>query len=115
MMNVVFTGPAFDNGGHAVVRADLVAACEATGKFAVQSSVRMDTDLLVASRTDTVKARSAKERGVEVLSYPQFIRSFLSDVDLKRGSKPDKLNDLLDHDLLVPAFGNVMLEGLDVL
>ena len=115
MLNVVFTGPAFDNGGHAVVRADLIAACKATGKFAVQSSVRTDTDLLVASRTDTVNAKSAKERGIEVLSYPQFIRSFLSDVDLKRGAKPDKFTDLVDHDLLVPAFGNVMLEGFDLL
>src|SRR5271157_5732304 len=99
MMNLVFTGPAFDNGGHGVVRADLIAACKATGKFNVQSFVRADTDLLVASRTDTVKAKNAKERGLEVLSYPQFIRSFLSTVELKRGAKPDKYTDLVDLDL----------------
>lgn len=115
MLNVVFTGPAFDNGGHSVVRADLIQACKATGKFVVQSSVRVDTDLLVASRTDTVKAKSAAEKGLQVLSYPQFIRSFLSTVDLKLGAKPNRFTDLVDHDLLVPAFGNVTVEELDIL
>ncbi len=115
MKNVVFTGPAFDNAGHAVVRADLIAACKATGKLAVQSSVRPDTNPIVASRTDTVKAKAAAARGLTVLTYPQFIRSFLSNVDLKLGAKPNRFTDLVDHDLLVPAFGNVTLDELDIL
>jgi hypothetical protein len=114
MIKVAFTGPAFDNAGHSVVRADLIAACQMTGKFAVQSSVRPDTNLLVASRTDTVKAKAAAEKGIGVLTYPQFIRSFLSNVEIKKGAKPNRYTDLVDHDLLVPAFGDVSLAQLDI-
>jgi hypothetical protein len=115
MLNVVFTGPAFDNAGHAVVRADLIEACKATGKFAVQSAVKPNTDLLVASRTDTVKAKAAAAKGLEVITYPQFIRSFLSNVELKTGAKPNRYTDQVDHDLLVPAFGNLTLDMFEVL
>jgi hypothetical protein len=62
VMKVVFTGPAFDNSGHSVVRSDLIAACESTGKFTVQSAVKADTDLLVASRTDTGRSGARPAR-----------------------------------------------------
>ena len=113
-MKVVFTGPAFDNSGCSVVRSDLIAACQSTGKFTVQGAVKGDTDLLVASRTDTVKAKGAVARGLTVLTYPQFIRSFLSDTVIKTGSKPNKFTDLVDHDLLVPDFTGA-LEAVDYL
>lgn len=103
-MKVVFTGPAFDNTGHSIVREDLIAACAGTGKFQVQASVRKDTELVVASRTDTVKAKAASARGLTVLTYPQFINRFLAGVELNRGSRPNKFTDVVDQDLLVPDF-----------
>ena len=114
-MKVVFTGPAFDNSGHSVVRADLIAACVSTGKFTVQSSVKADTDMVVASRTDTRKAKGAAARGLLVLSYPTFIRSFLSDLVLKSGAQPSKYTDKIDLDLLVPDFGPYSTEEVDIL
>lgn len=57
-LNVVFTGPALDNTGNSIIRSNLIAACKKVG-IAVQSSVRVDTAMVVASRVDTVKAKSA--------------------------------------------------------
>ena len=91
-MNVVFTGPAFDGAGQAIIRANLIAACQKTGLF-VQPAVKATTDLLVASRKDTVKAETAAERGVKVLTYPEFISTFLTEVEIMAGGKPDKWCD----------------------
>jgi hypothetical protein len=104
-MNVVFTGPAIDGYRHSVVRADLISACAHKGNLHVQSSVRGDTDVLVASRTDTVKAKAAHARGIAVFTYPEFISRFMGSVELKRGSKPNHYVDAVDLDLLVPDFG----------
>lgn len=70
MLKVVFTGPAVDRNGKSVVRADLVEACIKLG-IIVQTRVGADTNLLVASRTDTVKARAAVS--IPTVDYPTFI------------------------------------------
>jgi len=82
-VNVVFTGPAFDASGNTVVRSDLIAACSVRGNLSVQKAVRPDTDVLVASRYDTTKARAARQRGIAVLGYDEFIENFLKGVPLK--------------------------------
>ena len=111
MLNIVFTGPAYDSTGKSILRADLGAACLVKGNLKLQSSVRGDTNILVASRTDTVKAQKAKDRGVAVFSYPEFIGKFLRGVDLVTGAKPDKYTDKVDLDLLVPYFGGAQELG----
>jgi len=111
VMNIVFTGPASDVAGFSVVRSDLIAACAASG-HAVQRAVKPDTDLLVASRTDTVKAKAALLRGVEVMTYPTFLAKVLGSVAIPRGSRPDKYTDVVDKSLLVPDF-TVGFEVLD--
>lgn len=85
MENIVFTGPAFDLNGQAILRANLVAACQMTGRFNVQSAVTSATDLLIASRTGTAKAKKAAQRGVEVMTYPEFISRALAGIPLKTG------------------------------
>jgi hypothetical protein len=115
-MNVVFTGPAFDSNGHSIVRSELAYACLCKGNLSVQSSVRGDTDVLVASRTDTVKAKNASLRGIAVFTYPEFIAKFLQDVPIKLGGKPNHYTDKVDTDLLVPDFTKgKSLEQLDLL
>jgi hypothetical protein len=111
VMNIVFTGPAFDGAGFSIVRGDLIAAC-ATSGHAVQRAVKPDTDLLVASRTDTVKAKAALLRGVEVMTYPTFLAKVLGSVAIARGARPDKYTDVVDKSLLVPDF-TVGFEALD--
>lgn len=71
-MNVVFTGTAYNGTAQRVMREDLARAAEAAG-YVVQRSVQNSTHLLVASRADTVKANKAKEKGLLVVTYPQFI------------------------------------------
>lgn len=83
---VVFTGPAEDAKGRLILRADLIASAVARG-WTVQKSVQRTTELLVASRTDTVKARKAKQQGVIVVSYPDFL-AHLGQV-VPTGAKPD--------------------------
>lgn len=78
MLNVVFTGPAFDKNGNSVLRADLAYACTLKGGIAVQNAVKPDTNVLIASRKDTVKAKAADQRGVAVFTYPEFISRFLA-------------------------------------
>lgn len=92
MQNIVFTGPAIDLNGQAILRASLVAACQFTGRFNVQSAVTATTDFLIASRADTTKAKKALERGVTVLTYPEFISRQLAGIPLKTGygSQPYK-------------------------
>jgi hypothetical protein len=93
----------------------LISACAEKGKLHVQSSVRGDTDVLVASLTDTVKAKAAHARGVAVLTYPEFISRFMRNVELKRGSKPNHYVDAVDLDLLVPDFVGEQKELLALL
>lgn len=102
-MKVVFTGPAVDSSGKAILRANLAAACQEVG-MEVQRSVRKNTEVLVASRTDTVKARKAKERGLPVMTYPQFIATYLRGVEIKEGGVLNPYTDKVDSDLLVPDF-----------
>jgi len=102
MLNVVFTGPAFDGNGQSIIRADLIAACQKTGLF-VQPAVKATTDVLVASRKDTVKAKSAATRGLKVLTYPEFISKFLAKVEITSGGKPDKWCDAVEE-IQVPDF-----------
>ena len=80
VLNVVFTGPASNKAGKALVRANLIAACHTTGRLAVQEDVKADTDLVVASRADTVKARAAAARGLKVVSYQAFLAEHLVNV-----------------------------------
>ena len=113
---VVFTGPAVDSQGRSITRANLVKACEGTGTIIVQSSVRGDTDLLVASRTDTVKAKKAAASGLPVLTYPEFLATRLRGVEIDSGGPVDPYTDKLDPDLLVPVFlDDQQLELLDIL
>jgi NAD-dependent DNA ligase len=73
LLNIVFTGPAHNAKGKLVLRADLIVAARKAG-FVVQSAVGASTELLVASRTDTRKARAAKARGIKMTTYPEFLR-----------------------------------------
>lgn len=114
MLNVVFTGPAFDSAGQSILRANLIAACEPT--MHVQHSMSKDTNLLVASRTDTVKAKMAVQRGIKVMSYPEFLARYLVGVEIPTEGVPNKFTDKIDTDLLVPVFlSNEQLEKIDVL
>ena len=110
-MNVVFTGPAFDNSGHSIVRDNLIAACMKKGNFNVQPCVKATTDMVVASRLDTAKAKGAAQRGLAVLGYPEFINKFLRGVDVASGGKPNHYTDKIEKDLLVPDFTST--DGLD--
>ena len=103
MKNIVFTGPAFDGNGSSILRDHLVNACMKMG-FLVQSAVKADTDAVIASRTDTVKAARAAARGLTVLTYPQFIARHLTDVEIAKGGKPNKYTDKVVLDMLVPDF-----------
>ncbi len=104
MLNVVFTGPAFDNAGQSVVRESLIAACQKKGTINVLPRVTSGTSLLVASRKDTSKARNAADRGIPVMTYPEFITRYLGDVTIEKGAKPNKYSDFVEKDMLVPDF-----------
>lgn len=93
MLNVVFTGPATDVLGRAIIRANLVAACHMTGRLSVQDAVKASTHVLVASRADTVKAKSAAARGVKVLTYPEFLREHLAGVAIPSEGKWNGFTD----------------------
>ena len=75
-MNIVFTGPGTGLDGAPVTRAALKTAAEAKG-HTVRASLTLDTEMLVASRTDTVKACKAAQRGVLVVDYPTFVAECL--------------------------------------
>ena len=104
MLNIVFTGPAVDNSGNSVVRANLIAACAKKGNINVQPAVRQGVNMLVASRTDTMKAKAAAARGLAVFTYPEFIAKFLAGVEIATGGIPNKFTDAVDHNLLAPDF-----------
>lgn len=70
---VVFTGPAKLKSGTVIVREALKRATEAAG-MRMGTAIKGDTAYLVASRTDTVKARNAEKSGLMVLTYDQFVK-----------------------------------------
>jgi hypothetical protein len=73
-MHVVLTGPATTRDGKAVLRGDLAALARTQG-HTIQTVVNARTEILVASRADTVKARAARNTGIKVVDYPTFIAS----------------------------------------
>ena len=102
-MNIVLTGPAYDNAGHAILRENLIHACKVKN-LRVQGSVGPSTNLLIASRTDTAKAKKAQAHGLAVLTYPQFIGQYLHGVTIPTDGVPNKYADIVNPDLLVPDF-----------
>lgn len=102
---VVFTGPAKFNGV-SVVRADLTAAAVLAG-YTIRDRIDSTVQLLVASRTDTVKAKKAEAMGIAVIDY-QLFGVWLQQAGcpiLKSGSRPDYyVDDTFDLDEHVPDF-----------
>jgi hypothetical protein len=111
MLGVVFTGPAVDNAGRSITRAALTHACMKVGAFEVQPSIRATTKILVASRKDTVKARHAAERGLPVMTYPEFINHYLKEVPIESAGQFNPWTDKVDRDLLVPDFTEGLSKG----
>ena len=107
MLKVVFTGAAVDSYGRTVARDNLISACTEKGGIFVQTKVDANTNMLVASRVDTIKAKAAKAKGIPVVTYPQFISGFLRGAPLKTGGQlnpyTDKANNMVP-DMLVPVF-----------
>jgi hypothetical protein len=60
--------------------------------------VRPGVSLLVASRTDTVKAKSAAASGIDVVDYPAFIALLetLGVTVVRSGEAPNTYTDLPD-------------------
>jgi len=115
MLQVVFTGPAIDGEGYSITRANLEKACSATCSVTMQNRVDSVTDLLVASRMDTVKALQAAAKGVTVLTYPEFISRYLKGVNVVRGGIPNRYTDVIDQNLLVPDFTEGVFSQADML
>ena len=105
-MNIVFTGPAIDGNGNSILRASLSYACIQKGNLMIQSSIRKDTDILVASRVDTVKAAKASQAGIAVFSYPEFINRFLRGVTIATSGVANKYVDHVSADLLAALIHN---------
>jgi hypothetical protein len=72
---VCFTGPAIDRAGDPILR-DVLTRTVARMGMTVHTTMTSATQLLVASRTDTVKAQKAASRGIPVLTYPTFLEQF---------------------------------------
>jgi len=117
-MRVCFTGPAIDSLGNSILRADLIDACK-EHELVVHSSVRSDTQVLVASRTDTTKAASAVKRGIKVMGYPEFINRVLGGKEIKSSGRMNLYTDYaksLAADLMIPDFTpSSTLEAVDQL
>ena len=110
-MNVVLTGPAIDGAGHFIIRADLALICGSHG-INVQPAVKPDTHILVASRSDTVKAKRAQGCGKKVMTYPEFLARFLPEVVIPKQSEPNRhLDKVAAGGACVPA--EVGFERLD--
>lgn len=93
-MNIVLTGAASYPNGKTILRADLVAACK-KADIKVQTAVEFTTNILVASRHDTVKAKNAKNLGVQVIDYAELI-DLLGEMGVKiesTGAQPDPYVD----------------------
>lgn len=71
MANIVFTGNAHSPNGTKTIRSEVEALAKKNG-HAIQRSVGRNTDYLVATRTDTVKAEKAREFGTHVIGYDEF-------------------------------------------
>lgn len=69
---VCFTGQAVEHSGQLILRDDLIVASQKAG-FVVYRNFQVDTKLVVASRTDTVKAKNAVAKGIPVITYPEFL------------------------------------------
>ena len=110
-MNVVFTGPAIDIAGNFIVRADLALVCGSKG-INVQPAVKPDTELLVASRSDTVKAKRAQGCGKKVMTYPEFLACYLPDLGVPKQSAPNRYIDKVAP-VSAPAPASVGFGGLD--
>ena len=91
-LKVVFTGPAYGPNGEQILRNDLAAACKAAGMI-VQSAVAYDTQLLVCSRTNTVKAAKAANRGIQMMTYPIFLVFFSLSPKASKAAIPDRYVD----------------------
>jgi hypothetical protein len=91
---VVFTGPATDKQGRPIVRKDLIQAASEAG-LEVSNKIDAGVELLVASRTDTVKAKSAAASGIAVVDYAAFVSMLEAlGVEIKHsGAAPDKYVD----------------------
>jgi NAD-dependent DNA ligase len=98
-MNIVFTGPGTGLDGEPITRAELKAAAEAHG-HTVKASVTLDTEILVASRTDTVKAHKAAARGIIVVDYPTFVAECLDGEVERSNARTDPYIDSHQLDLL---------------
>lgn len=71
-MRVVFTGPATGLVGERILREDLTEWANDAGHV-VMAKIDKTVDLLVASRGDTVKAKTAEKLGVKVIPYYEFV------------------------------------------
>lgn len=111
MLNVVFTGPAFGVDGQSIIRRNLVAACEGTGVIRVMQSVGTTTDLLVASRKDTSKARNALKNDLPVMTYSEFILQYLVGVSIPDVGTPDKYTDAAKPTGPVPDYTSGLNDG----
>lgn len=69
---VVFTGDGENEAGRILPRFVWKKMAEAMN-VRVQGAVSPATDVLVASRTDTVKARGAVAHGIKVITYSEFL------------------------------------------
>ena len=114
-MKVVFTGPAFDALGNSIVRSDLTYACIAKGGITVQPRVDAFTDLLVASRIDTVKAGKAANRGIAIMTYPEFIHTFLKDAAIPANGAANRYVDAFRVVRAMSAPAQAALEQIDML
>lgn len=102
-VKIAFTGPA-KYCGYAVNREDINDAAVKAG-FIVRDKVDSQVDMLVASRTDTVKAINAAKTGIDVVTYQQFgdILHSLGVVIVASGKPVNPYTDV-DVDSLIPDF-----------
>jgi len=114
-MNVVFTGPAFDTDGASIVRADLTYACIKRGGLVVQPRVDAETDMLVASRIDTAKAGKAADKGITIMTYPEFIATFLADVTIPKNGTANSYVDAFRAVKAMSSPAPEVLVDMDVL
>lgn len=77
-MYIVFTGRCPGGTGR-ISRTDLFRLCRHIG-HTPQSAIDSRTQLLVASRYDTAKARSARDRGIGIMTYNVFLFTLNRDV-----------------------------------
>lgn len=111
MTKIVLTGPAITEDGEIITRSALTTALREAGHI-VQASVRDDTEVLVSSRTDTVKYQQAVQRGLRTMTYMQLIAHHL---DGKIPSGEGIVNPFTDLPQRTDTVGQDLLYQLDVL